>query len=156
MKYNAEYDRYVTKEGLVYRYSKNQDKLILCKFDKPGDRYFRVRVSKPKVSWVLVHRLVFETFIWKIPDGLEIDHFDTNKENNSLNNLILCTHKENCNNQKTREHNSQSKIGICSVYSDFGRKFKEHFGITNKENPSLYRTERAWYRRHNKTCRWEL
>ena len=31
MRYNEKYDRWFTKGGLVYRYSKRQDKLVLCK-----------------------------------------------------------------------------------------------------------------------------
>ena len=30
MKYNKEYDRYVTEGGLVYRYIKTKDRLELC------------------------------------------------------------------------------------------------------------------------------
>ena len=31
MKYNEKYGRWFTKGGLVYRYSKPQDKMLLCK-----------------------------------------------------------------------------------------------------------------------------
>ena len=40
--------------------------------------------------------------------------------------------------------------------SEFGIKFKEHFGITNKEDPKLYNREKAYYRNHNHKCRWEM
>ena len=31
MKFNEKYGRYLTKGGLVYRYSKSKGKLVLCK-----------------------------------------------------------------------------------------------------------------------------
>lgn len=46
------------------------------------------------------------------------------------------------------EHNKKPK-------SEFGRKFKEHFGITKCDNPVLYGKEKRWYYTHNKKCRWE-
>ena len=70
MKYNAKYDRWVSKDGLVYRYDKKNDKLVLC--------------------------------------------------------------------------------------SEFGRKYKEHFGIGCYENCKQYQVEHHWYRTHNKVCRWEV
>lgn len=39
--------------------------------------------------------------------------------------------------------------------SEFGMKFKEHYGITKSQNNKLYNTELLWYRRHNNKCRWE-
>lgn len=44
-----------------------------------------------------VHRLVWEAFNGKVPSGFEINHKDENKQNNSLSNLELMTHKQNCN-----------------------------------------------------------
>lgn len=40
--------------------------------------------------------------------------------------------------------------------SDFGNKFKEHYGITKIDNTALYKKESAYYHSHNKTCRWEV
>ena len=40
--------------------------------------------------------------------------------------------------------------------SEFGRKFKEHFGLTESDNVKHYIKEYKWYRRHNKVCRWEV
>lgn len=40
-------------------------------------------------------------------------------------------------------------------HSEFGKKFKEHYGITGYQNSRLYSTEYSWYFRHNKICRWE-
>lgn len=147
MKYNSKYDKWVTKGGLVYRYSKKQDKLILCKLSKSRNGYLRVGVSKPETIVIYVHRLVYETFIGDIPEGYQIDHINTIKTDNNLENLRLVTPKENLNNPLTRKH-------LGRIRSEFGKKFKEHYGLTTYENPKLYRREMMWYRRHKK-CSWE-
>lgn len=148
MKYNEKYDRWITKDGLVYRYSKGQDKLVLCKLTRIGE-YLYVGFSKPKKYQVSVHRLVFETFVGEIPQGYQIDHINTVSDDNRLENLRLVTPKENMNNPLTIKHNSDSQIR-----TEFGCKFKEHFGFSPYKDTKLYYKERAWYLRHNK-CRWE-
>lgn len=45
-----------------------------------------------------------------------------------------------------------TKKGIS--HSEFGDKFKEHFGITFNDNKKLYKREREWYKHHGH-CRWE-
>lgn len=44
----------------------------------------------------LVHKLVWESFYGKVPEGLEIGHWDGDCKNNVLTNLYLCTHITNC------------------------------------------------------------
>lgn len=153
MKYNAKYDRWVTKGGLVYRYSKRQDKLVMCQLSKVARGYLRVGVSKPKAAMVYVHRLVYETFNGEISDGMVIDHINTVTDDNSLENLRCVTPVENSGNLLTRKHISESKKG--KPHSVFGKKFKEHFGITCYENEKLYHKEHNWYRSHNHKCSWE-
>lgn len=41
------------------------------------------------------HRLIYTIFIGEIPSGLEIDHIDGNRKNNSIHNLEPITHGEN-------------------------------------------------------------
>lgn len=59
----------------------------------------------------LAHRLVWEAFNGEIPSGMEIDHINTNKQDNSLSNLRLVTHKDNCNNplsiERYTKHNKE-------------------------------------------------
>jgi len=42
-----------------------------------------------------IHRLVWEAFNGKIPDGYEIDHIDNNPHNNNLDNLQLLSRRDN-------------------------------------------------------------
>ena len=42
-----------------------------------------------------VHRLVAEAFIGDIPEGMAINHKDYNRKNNAVENLEICTVREN-------------------------------------------------------------
>lgn len=229
MKYNSKYDRWVTKGGLIYRYDKKNDRLVQCKLTTMSDGYTQVSVSKPKRNMVLVHRLVYETFVDEIPIGYQIDHINTIRDDNRIENFRCVTPKENMNNPLSRKHLSESlkgrpspnkgniyseetrkkiseaqkgriawnkgkhhteetrkkiseankgknnpmygkhhseetrkkigeaanKVKSLEPRSEFGRKFKEHYGITKCKNTNLYEKERQWYLNHNNKCRWE-
>lgn len=47
-----------------------------------------------------VHRLVASAFLGSI-EGMEIDHIDTDRKNNSVENLRIVTRKENANNPRS-------------------------------------------------------
>lgn len=151
IEYNDTYDRWITDEGKVYRQD-NSGAFIECK-QSMSHGYLTIKLSKPYRHDKRVHKLVWETFNGEIPNGYEIDHQDTHKDNNALSNLKLCTHKENCNNPLTLEHSSQSRIN--KAISEFGQKYFEHFGYLRNANINQYNREHKWYREHNKTCRWE-
>ena len=148
IKYNEKYDRWVTEDGLVYRYNSKQDKLILCNQYLTNSGYLRVVVGNLKRQ-VLVHRLVYETFKGLIPEGYQIDHINTIRNDNRIENLRCVTHKENMNNPNTLK-----KIHVAR--SEFGKKFFEYYGIIGREDFSLYRKEHIWYKRHGNKCRWEV
>lgn len=44
-----------------------------------------------------VNRLVWEAFVGPIPPGMEINHINEDKSDNSLANLSIMNHKDNCN-----------------------------------------------------------
>ena len=72
------------KEKRIWKFGKNINKyltFVFCENNKKKSYY--------------VHRFIFETFKGAIPKGMEIDHYDTNKKNNSISNLQLLSHKEN-------------------------------------------------------------
>jgi len=156
MKYNEKYGRWFTKGGLVYRYDSKQDKLVLCKQSNNTCGYKQCGDSKRKLFQV--HRAIYETFVGEIPDGFQIDHINTVRDDNRLENLRAVTHKENCNNPISIQHNSESLKGNTNALnkptSIFGKKYFEHFGYTRHKNIKQYKTELSWYKRHGK-CRWE-
>lgn len=61
-----------------------------------------------KTEQLKVHRLVYEAFYGKIPEGMVIDHIDTNRQNNSVENLRCVTHKENVNNPITKKRMNEA------------------------------------------------
>lgn len=68
----------------------------LRKLTENKDGYYQIMLCKEgDQRSFLVHRLVFEAFNGNIPEGLEINHIDENKKNNSICNLEVVTHTEN-------------------------------------------------------------
>ena len=79
MKYNEKYDLYLDDDFIIYYWDKNLDKLMQMPTRKDKDGYLLI---KTKIGPKRIHRLIYETFVGPIPDGYEIDHVDTNKDNN--------------------------------------------------------------------------
>ena len=143
--YNSKYDRYVSKLGNVYRYDKVTKEYVICNYHL-NNGYKRITVNKPTKKNLKVHRLVWETFCGPIPDGYVIDHINTVRTDNRLENLRCVTVKENNNNPNTLNK---------KIRTDFSRKFLEHYGYSRKYNPSFFDKEKYYYNTHNKTCSWE-
>lgn len=58
--------------------------------------YPSVQLSKNnRACSVTIHKLVLETFVAPQPENMECRHKDGNPNNNNLENLSWCTHKEN-------------------------------------------------------------
>ena len=80
-----------------------------------------------------VHRLIWEAFNGKIPEGFQIDHINTIRNDNRLENLRLVTPKENCNNPLTIEHYKQSNKGKGINKKQYIGEFYDA-SLTDKEN----------------------
>ena len=149
MKYNEKYDLYIDDDYVIYYWDKRLDKLMQRPIYKDKDGYLIVSTKNGKNR---VHRIIYETFVGPIPDGYEIDHIEGNKTDNRPEMLKCVTHIENLNNPITRERRSEAMKG--KTRCEFGRKFKEHYGITKHQNIKLYRKEYNWFHYHEK-CSWE-
>ena len=144
MKYNKEYNRWVGKDGLIYRYDKRLDKLVLCGQSKSNKGYMRCRVSnKPSV---FVHRIVWETFNGPIPYNMEIDHKNNNRADNSLDNLQLVTHAQNNRLRFTRGFKATGNKR--SYLSEFGKLFFEKYGFSETKDKNLYSREYKHWRKY--------
>jgi hypothetical protein len=81
---------------IIVRYRNNN--IIKGFKGKRQNDYWRVYLYKNgSRKKHLVHVLVYETFFGDIPEGMQVNHKDENKDNNSAFNLNLLTPKENCN-----------------------------------------------------------
>lgn len=79
-------------------------KVRILKLFKNSKGYLYVDLYKDgKRKEFRVHRLVWETFNGAIPDGMEVNHINEIKTDNSLWNLNLMTRKENINYGKRTE-----------------------------------------------------
>lgn len=63
------------------------------------------------IAHICLHKAVAELFIPNPENKPEIDHIDTDKLNNHIDNLRWCTRKENNNNPLTKQKMSEAKKG---------------------------------------------
>ena len=98
----------VTRDGQVYSYRRK-------KFLKPilqGTGYYTVNLTKGKVRKLShIHRLVAEAFIPNPENKPCIDHINTAKVDNRVENLKWCTSKENSNNPISKARQSEKMKG---------------------------------------------
>ena len=73
-------------------------------------------------------RVIWFYFNGEIPEDLQVNHMDENKENNALSNLNLLTPEGNCNwgtrNERMRE--TLSKVMSGENHPNWGKKRPEH------------------------------
>ena len=98
MKYYAKFDAYLSKDGLAFKVK--EGKLVQMKDYVTPTGYHKI-MHKRRIT--NLSRAIYECFNEEIPAGYEIDHIDGNKDNNSIDNLRMVTHKENMNNSTTYE-----------------------------------------------------
>ncbi len=153
---------YVTKSGKVVTTKvkggqgslNNSNPREHCyKTDKDG--YLEVCISfvendKHLRKYCRVHRLVYETLVEEIPQGLTIDHKDGNVRNNSLDNLQLLSREDNTRkalkNKKSpkrffyRLYKDNTYIGTFDrkeLYKNIGVKYKDFYQDTGNKKQLL-------------------
>lgn len=88
------YDYFITTAGEVYRYNKIRGTILPMKCST-ADGHYKLLVLDKGAKYYYIHRLVYETFIGPIPEGLVIDHIDNDFTNNRVWNLQAITKAEN-------------------------------------------------------------
>ena len=107
---------YASEDGSIWstkiskRYNNNGElRLVRPRIHPSGYFYYGLFIGKGPSKqrlWRRGHRLVYLTFNGKIPyydkngKQLDIDHINQDTHDNSLSNLRLITHSENCKNKK--------------------------------------------------------
>lgn len=115
----------ISNFGRLYSYPRKGTKGGFYK--SKGEGYDYVSLGKAGTT---IHRLVYETFIGKIPKGMEVNHIDENKKNNCIWNLNLMTRKENANYcTGSKRAGEKHKIRIYQYTKD-GKFIKEWNSLT--------------------------
>lgn len=110
-------DIYVYEDGRVYSTSlkskkhKNKPHFLSHWNDQNGRLCVQFTIDN-KIHKVLLHRLLYETYIGEIPKGMTIDHIDRNFLNNKLDNLRLASITENNRNTSIRKDNTTGYKGV--------------------------------------------
>jgi len=76
---------------------------------------------------LLAHRVVWEMFNGKIPDGIQIDHIDRNRSNNHIENLRLATNQQNRQNNSAKGF-SWDNINDCFIARIYINEKIKHIG----------------------------
>ena len=92
----------ISNMGRVKSLRCGKERILKQSFD--GNGYLKVGLTKDgKIKTFTTHKLVAITFIKNIEDKPCVDHINTIKTDNRVENLRFVTHKENSNNELTKE-----------------------------------------------------
>lgn len=74
-----------------------------------------VLCNNEKRKMITIHRLVAEAFMENLDGKPLIDHINTIRDDNRVENLRYCTYKENSNNLETKNNLKKALKGINSI-----------------------------------------
>ena len=118
---------HTNKEKILELFKNNQGYMIICLHKKGRQKTFRV------------HRLVAEAFIPNPKNKPEIDHINTIRDDNRVENLRWVTRKENSNNELTKQKYKEMNLG--EKHPLYGKKLPEETkrklseSLSGKNNP---------------------
>lgn len=89
----------IDNEGHIWRHHNGKHSTPPYRAENTANKgYLRVTLGMPKTRKtvsVMAHRIVWEWFMGPIPDGLQINHINLNKQDNRLSNLEVVTQAAN-------------------------------------------------------------
>lgn len=72
------------------------------------------------------HRLVYETFVGPIPEGMVIDHINGDRDDNRVENLRCITQSENMNNAHANGHKGQHKVAQYDLDNNLIKEYPSY------------------------------
>ena len=103
----------------------------LLKPQQKKDRYFKISLrSNGKSISYRIHRLVYETFVGPIEDGKVIDHIDSNRENNRVDNLQAISQRLNIIKANITRHTTSIYPGVS--YCNSTDRYLSCIEVNNK------------------------
>jgi len=139
-RYKWMFPRYYTSDGCLFKFSnylinregeiriKKTGRLLRAWLDARGYLVTTLWRNKKRHPTLTIHRLLYSTFVGKIPMGLEVDHVDDNKANNFLDNFQLLTGGKNSSKSKAGEKHPGALLTWKDVYWIKVRYFIERRG----------------------------
>lgn len=106
--------------------------------------YLRVKING---EHHFIHRLVVETFIGPILNGMEVDHINRKRDDNRLENLHITSHSENMRNTEAYD-NVEKTLGVH--YCDGRRAYDREVRRRNPEYAERERERCREYRNRKK------
>ena len=92
----------------LYSVTNNEERIIKQQTNHNGYNTVYLSINGKRRKFV-VHRLVAMMFIPNIENKPCVDHINTIRNDNNVENLRWVTHKENCNNELTKEHMAKAR-----------------------------------------------
>lgn len=133
----------------------NQQRIVKEKILSPRDNGNGYKTVCLQSKYFYIHRLVAQTFIPNPDNKPQVDHIDTNKSNNCVDNLRWATHSENMNNPATKTKRTKSdeekreRRKRYAQREDVKLRERERVKKDRKLNPEKYREmDREHYLRH--------
>ena len=127
--YLMDTNSYIVRIKLVYKGPTKCGYKSSTRINPDGYRVTSLTHNKKVYPSITLHRMLWETFLHKIPEGYEINHIDAVKDNNNFYNLEVVTPKGNmehanrlglCNNPIQRENHRNRMLGSKNPF--FGKQ----------------------------------
>ncbi len=120
----------VSRDGRVYT-----NRHRVSPGSKRGRGYYGVTIDS---HTIYIHHLVYEMFVERVPDGMEIDHINTDIHDNRVENLRAVTKSGNMRNPVTRERNLK-QLGSVRHRASQARRREVCVSWTKDDGTIVYR-----------------